>query len=154
MADRARAELQLTPAKRLNEVYRTVENRPLMTRDELDKLYETEINAARGDDAMSHLQRALVRQHRSVFFKRFFYGSRGSGKSTEMSRLLQSVSTLYRGVRVGVTDELNPASFEPHEVILAIALCLARDMQRVVEETQAQKDIAAETLWAIQEWFV
>lgn len=154
MADRGRGQLQLTPAKRLNEIYRTVENRPLMTTQELEVFYEKKINEARGDDATSDLKRGLKRQHRLSFFKRFFYGSRGSGKSTEMSCMLQGLEEIYRGVRLDITKELNATAFEPHEIVLALALCLTREMNQVVEETNSQQDLDPEVLYAVQEWFI
>ena len=55
-------------------------------------------------------------------------GHPGVGKFTELTRLVDRVSTRFRAIRFQVTKELDPGSFKPFDVLLLM-------MIRVVEES-------------------
>ena len=151
MANRREPKLETNPATRLDDVYRTMFALPLKTEAELQNLYEPSINEARGADLTELVARGLRRQHGGAWYKLFLYGSRGSGKSTEMSRLLDKVETQYKGVRIDVRQELNPTAFQPHEILLAIAIAIVRETKAAIGDTEAEFD--PQILYAVEDWF-
>lgn len=153
MASRRIRHLQIEPAQRLSDVYRTMSPQPLRTAAELEHLYEPSINQARGADLAESIALELNRQHGSDWYKLFFYGSRGSGKSTEMSRLLQKVEDNFRGVRIDVRQELNPVEFQPHEILITIALAFVKATADLIQETNGQVDLDPMAFYKIESWF-
>lgn len=73
--------LQNTPAQTLQEVYLTLRPDPLTTEAELAAFYRPEINEVRGGDKVQRLALGLKRAHGNNYFKAFFMGHQGVGKS-------------------------------------------------------------------------
>lgn len=52
---------QLTPAKTLDEVFKTLSPQPLMRNDEFKAFYRPEMNRVRGEDVISEMAHQLRR---------------------------------------------------------------------------------------------
>ncbi|MCW3096024.1 MAG: hypothetical protein JWL77_1642, partial [Chthonomonadaceae bacterium] len=84
--------LQYTPATNLDDIYKTLVLAPLLTKEELAAFYRDEMNQVRGGDRIGHMRRGLNQAYSSSFYKTFFIGHPGVGKSTEMTRLEYKVA--------------------------------------------------------------
>ncbi len=140
--------LQMQPAQTLAEVYRTMATRPLVTEQERQAFYR-DMNAVRGGDKIAHIKRDLEREHGISYFKGFFMGHSGVGKSTEIKRLEGMVESKFRILRIHATDDLNGADFRPFDVLFVIILRLTEALSRL----EAQDKIPAELLDALYQWF-
>ncbi|MBV9759164.1 MAG: hypothetical protein JO340_01255 [Acidobacteriaceae bacterium] len=119
--------LQDGPASTLDELYLTLSPEPLISKEEFDRFYRSEINKVRGEDTVVQLSRKLQRSYGAAPFKTFVMGHSGVGKSTELSRLLLRVADQHCGVRLSVARELNPASFQIFDVLLLMIIRLAEE---------------------------
>ena len=57
------------PATTLDEVYKTLSPEPLMTPEEIEAFYKSELNVLRGQDLIRLLQLRLNRAHGGHFYK-------------------------------------------------------------------------------------
>lgn len=122
--------LQLTPAESIDDVYKTLANQPLSTPEEMAAFWY-DLGSVRGGRNIERVRRDLLRTlDGSTPFKGFLMGHPGSGKSTEISRMLaaEDVRSRVKPVRFSVEQELDPASFEPVEVLELM-------LMRLIEET-------------------
>jgi hypothetical protein len=146
--------LQTTPAQTLEEVYRTLQPSPLVSKTELDAFYRDEINAVRGGDRMKRMQVGLQQAHRDqLFFKAFFMGHQGVGKSTELSRLLEQVQGQFCAIRFSALSTLNPTSFQPLDVVLAMMADVAEQTSLPIDQGGAGQQPPEARLREIWEWF-
>jgi|SRR5271166_6165131 len=126
-------EQQLTllrPAKTLAEIAQTVRDEPLLTQAELDAFYCDEIRPFRGADRMAELRTRLeIDLAANRYFRAFFLGHPGVGKTTELAKLLLQMRGI-RPLRISVTSELNPASFRSYDLLLLILLRLVQAIQQ------------------------
>ncbi len=120
-----RKRLQLTPARTLDELYGTISPEPLVTPDEINAFYRNELNALRREDQVERLKRRLDHVG-DGFFHGFLVGQNGSGKSTEISRFLNRIEDRYLSLRIFVSRELNPSTFQPFDVLLLLIFKLAK----------------------------
>ena len=140
--------LQTEAARNLDEVYRTMAMRPLVTQRELAAFYR-DMNPVRGGDKIAHIKRNLERAHSVSHFKGFFMGHSGVGKSTEINRLTGFIADRFRVVRLNALEDLNPADFRPFDVLFVLILNL---MQAIHTANMGDK-IAPELLNDLYNWF-
>jgi hypothetical protein len=145
---------QLTPATSLDTVYQTLTPDPLTTKAELNAFYRSEINEVRGGDKMVRMQLGLERAYtNSSYFKAFFMGHRGCGKSTELSRLIDRVQGKFCPIRFSAMSTLNPSNFRPLDVVLMMMADVAEYTSRPIEDGGAGEPPPEARLREIWEWF-
>ncbi|MEM6448598.1 MAG: hypothetical protein AAF704_18830, partial [Cyanobacteria bacterium P01_D01_bin.123] len=110
--------MQTTQATSLDDVYKILSPKPLQTPEELELLYETQINQARGGDKTSRLKLGLIRAHdTTVPYKACVMGHQGVGKSTELNRLVKDIEDKFRAIRFSAIESLDPGNFQPLDVL-------------------------------------
>ena len=145
---------KITPAQSLEEVYRTLQPSPLETPAQLKAFYKEEMNAVRGGDKMKRLEIGLNRAHKDRnYFKAFFMGHQGVGKSTELSRLIERVKDNFYTIRFSALSTLDPSNFRPLDVVLMMMVDVAEQTAKPVKEGGANKKPPQERLQEILEWF-
>ena len=120
--------IQLEPATTLDDVYKTMSPEPLMTPPEIQAFYRGGLKEVRGGDKVGAMALGLDRSWGRASTRRSSWAIPGVGKSTELTRLVERVSTRFRAIRFQVTKRTRPGSFKPFDVLLLM-------MIRVVEET-------------------
>ena len=145
---------KITPAQSLEEVYRTLQPSPLETPAQLKAFYKEEMNAVRGGDKMKRLEIGLNRAHKDRnYFKAFFMGHQGVGKSTELSRLIERVKYKFYTIRFSALSTLDPSNFRPLDVVLMMMVDVAEQTAKSKEEGGADKKPPQERLQEILDWF-
>lgn len=145
--------LQITPAQSLEEVYRTLQPSPLETPEQLKAFYKEEMNAVRGGDKMKRLEMGLNRAYKDTnYFKAFFMGHQGVGKSTELSRLIESVKGKFSPIRFSALNTLDPSNFRPLDVVLMMMVDVVEQTAKPLEEGGANKRPPQARLQEIWEW--
>ncbi|GAB4468190.1 MAG: hypothetical protein OHK0037_25530 [Elainellaceae cyanobacterium] len=146
--------LQNTPARSLPEVYRTLQQAPLETPEELKAFYREELNEVRGGDKMQRIQMRLRRAYSDgIPFKACVMGHRGVGKSTEISRLLERVKGQFRAIRFSAMTALDPGNFRALDVLLLMMAEVTEQTNRPVEQGGAGKRPSEQRLQEIWDWF-
>ena len=146
--------LQITPAKSLEEVYRTLQPEPLVTPEQLAAFYRNEMNEVRGGDKMERIKLGLTRAHSyRTYFKASFMGHRGVGKSTELSRLTDKVKDKFHTIRFSAVTTLDPGNFRPLDVVLMMMADVAERTAKPVKEGGAGKRPPEARLKEIWDWF-
>jgi hypothetical protein len=99
------------PADRLDQIYLTLRPEPLIEPDEFKAFYRQQVNAVRGEDTVGRLSAKLHQAYGAIPFKAFVMGHPGVGKSTEISRLLSRVNSLFTGVRLSIANATQSSQF-------------------------------------------
>ena len=84
------------------------------------EFYSDSLNSCRANHLQRRIQDDLIESVEfGFFFKGVLYGNRGSGKSTEVNRLLDvdEIKKRFIVVRLDALDELNPQTFSVVEVL-------------------------------------
>ncbi|NJN21884.1 MAG: hypothetical protein HC812_12775 [Leptolyngbya sp. RL_3_1] len=140
--------MQITRATSLAEVYRTLRPYPLSTPEEIAAFYRDEINATRGGDKMKRLRLRLSRAAEDGLpFKACLMGHSGVGKSTELSRLQETIKDQFRVIRFSANNDLDPGSFRPLDVVLVMMMEVATQTARLVAPPPEAR------LQEIKDWF-
>ncbi|HLK60981.1 MAG TPA: hypothetical protein VKU00_30735 [Chthonomonadaceae bacterium] len=140
--------LHLQPARTLAEVYHTMVLRPLETPAELNAFYRN-MDTVRGGDKIEQIRRGLLRAHSVSYFKGFFMGHSGVGKSTEINRLTGKVADKFRPIRFKVLDDLNGTDFRPFDVLFVIIY----DLMTQIHELGKSDSIPEGLLNELYTWF-
>ncbi len=140
--------LQTQAARNLEEVYRTMAMRPLVTEQERMAFYR-DMNPVRGGDKIAHIKRDLERAHSVSHFKGFFMGHSGVGKSTEINRLVGMVDSRFRIIRFNALEDLNAADFRPFDVLFVIVL----NLMQALHAMGVGDAISQELLREFYNWF-
>jgi hypothetical protein len=151
--DRNSGLIQFEPATSLEDVYKTMSTGPLLTPREIQAFYRGGINKVRGGDKVGNLARGLERSWHASFFKAFLAGHPGVGKSTEMTRLVEMVNHRFRAIRFQVTEDLDPGSFKPFDVLLLMMTRIVEETAKPVSEGGAGQNPAESLLQEIYDWF-
>ena len=118
---------QLSPAKTLQEISRTLTPDPLESKEELKAFYKEEIQQLRQVDRMGEIRIGLEDALASgQKYKAFVMGHPGVGKTTEIFRLLQKMEPQLQPLRISITEELNPGTLRYYDILLLILLRLVR----------------------------
>ncbi len=120
----------------LEAIQRAFNPAPLETREEIEEFYVEDLNATRGDDKVGRLALGLSRATSQKPYKAFVMGHAGVGISTELSRLTlhSKIEGRFRTLRFSANRDLDPVNFKPFDVVLIIALRLAEETAKPVEE--------------------
>ena len=145
--------IQLEPATRLDDVYKTVSPEPLMTPPEIAAFYRGRLNEVRGGDQVGDLAMGLDDSWGAGFYKGFLMGHPGVGKSTELTRLVERVSSRFRAIRFQVTKELDPGSFKPFDVLLLMMIRVVEETGKPVSDGGAGRAPSDALLREVQTWF-
>ncbi len=142
-----------TPAQSIAEVYLTLRSDPLTTEAELKAFYRQEINAVRGGDKVRRLEQGLKRAYGVTYFKSFFMGHQGVGKSTELSRLAVGITEKFRIIRFSAIDNLDPRNFKSLDIILTMMADVAEQTSLPTAEGGAGTAPPEARLREIWDWF-
>ncbi len=97
-----------------------------LTAEEME-FYAESLNERRGKSVLRRLKDDLLESASfGFFFKGVIYGNRGTGKSTEINRLLDSpeVSHRFLSIRLDALQDLNPQTFSVADVLLLMCINL------------------------------
>ena len=145
--------MPLIKAQRVEDIYKAFDPAPLSQPAEITEFYVHELNNTRGSDKIRVLALGLKRQYQRAFYKAFVMGHAGVGISTELSRLQNLVSTQFRTLRLSANTDLDPVNFKPFDVILRIALGLAEETAKPVNEGGAGSPLPEELTRELLDWF-
>jgi hypothetical protein len=145
--------MPLIKATRIEDVYRAFDPSPLDTPDELQTFYVDELNRIRGSDRIETLALGLRRQHGRGFYKAFVMGHSGVGISTELTRLQTRVSDRFRVLRLSATLDFDRVNFKVFDIPLRIALGLADETAKSVQDGGAGSEVPDELIRRILQWF-
>jgi hypothetical protein len=145
---------QVTPAQSLADAYKTLQPDPLISADELKAFYREELNTVRGGDKVARLAQGLDRAYTSQsYFKAFFMGHQGVGKSTELSRLEAKVASNFQTIRFSAVNNLDARNFKSLDIILTMMVDVAERTRRPIKEGGAGRSIPEQRLREIRDWF-
>lgn len=140
-------------ATSLEEVYRTLDPKPLETKEEFKAFYKLDLNKVRGGDKVQRLKLGLGRAHGGAHYKALFTGHQGVGKSTELSRLTQEIHEQYQVIRFSALSDLDPVNFKPLDVLLLMMAEVAERTALPREKGGAGQKIPEQSLREILDWF-
>ena len=140
-------------ATSLDRFYDALDPRPLTTHAGLEAFYYKELNTVRGEDSVPRLQMGLTRAFGGRFFRAFFAGHSGCGKTTELTRLAESVSEKYRVVRFSAKDEMHPASAKPFDVLILMMIRLGEAIAKPEAEGGLAWEPDDDLSRRVMDWF-
>jgi len=140
-------------ASTLRAALKTLSPRPLVTESELAAFYSDGPNQVRGDDKIARIKLGLSVADGDNPYKVFLIGHSGSGKSTELSRLVKDTYTQYRYIRFDIREELDPVNFKPFDVLLLMMIRLAEQCAALPSEGGAGQQPSDKLLKRIWDWF-
>ena len=143
---------RLSKATSLEEFYLTLSPEPLTGESEMKAYYVSEIQDLRRKDNIALMRLNLNRRLRGRRYKALLMGHRGCGKSTELTRLADSLDD-YSVLRLDMRDELDPENFQPFDVLLVLLLTLLERTACPKEKGGAGKQPGEESLRKIWDWF-
>jgi hypothetical protein len=143
----------LEPAQTLEDVHRTLPPQPLLTPAEMHAFYRGDINNLRGGDKVADLAMGLEDSRGATFYKACLAGHPGVGKSTELTRLVETVSGRFRAIRFRVVEELDPINFKPFDILFLMMMRVVEETARPVNEGGAGKPLSESLLREIIDWF-
>ena len=122
---------RLEPAITLAEIAQTLQDEPLITAQEIKAFYCKDVQPLRGIDRMGQMRLGMedaLSAHK--YFRAFFLGHPGVGKTTELGNLLLNMASEFRPLRISVLSELNPGTFRFYDLLLLILLRLVQAVQQ------------------------
>lgn len=125
--------MALTKADTLRKALKTLNPNPLLTKEELDAFYSDSVNTLRGDDKIKHIELGLDGADRRNPFQVFLVGHSGTGKSTEVTRLVELTKDRYRFIRFDANRDVNPILFQPFDILLLMMILLIEETEKVVD---------------------
>lgn len=126
--------MRLKHAENLLELRNTLLAGHLADANQIRNFYRKELQELRGIDFVARFIRDLREDSTAAgrrWFHRFVSGHPGVGKSTELSRLEQGVTNDFEIIRLNAQQELNPARFDPRDLIVVL-------MKAAIERTKEQ----------------
>ena len=144
----------VTLARTLDDVYLTLSPEPLLRPEEMRQWYR-DLNAVRGGGATRRMALGFQRVKKSggLPYKAFLMGHSGSGKSTEITRLLQQVGDRFQPLRFSAVQELDPVSFRPFDVLLLTMIRVVEATALPEEQGGAGQRLPDTRLRELREWF-
>lgn len=137
----------------LDDVYKTLDPRPLVGLEELRAFYRDELNQVRGGDRTRRLKLGLDRAFGRSFYKGILMGHAGVGKSTELSRLIHQVEDKFQVIRFSVCSDLDALNFAPLDVVLFMMAEIIDRTIRSQAEGKIERNLSETRLRWIWNWF-
>lgn len=145
--------MELKPAAQLEDIHKVVSPLPLQTQEELNAFYRPELNQIRGGDRIKRLQLHLSRAWKSTYSKLYFMGHLGSGKTTELNRLVSQIQNQYRVIYISIVANLDPANFQPLDLVLIMMVRVVEMTTQSSQEGGIGQTLSAKRLQEIIDWF-
>ncbi len=144
----------VTLARTLDDVYLTLSPEPLTQPEEMRRWYR-DLNPVRGGGATRRMALGFERVRKSggLPYKAFLMGHSGSGKSTEITRLLQEVGDHFQPLRFSAVQELDPVSFRPFDVLLLTMIRLVEATALAEDQGGAGQRLPEARLRELLKWF-
>ncbi len=144
----------ITVAQSLDDVYLTLSPQPLLTRDELRHWYR-DVNPVRGGGVRRRIALGLQRSLRPPQrpYKAFVMGHSGSGKSTEITCLIEGLGSHFQTLRCSAANELDPVEFRPFDVVLLSMIEIVERTTRPVVEGGLGRNLPKKRLEELLSWF-
>ncbi len=149
----ASALTQLVPATILGDIHKTLSPEPLLTSPEIRAFYQSGLNKVRGGDKVDSMALDLENSLGVSFYKAFLIGHPGVGKSTELTRLVEKMSGRFRAIRFRVTEDLDPGSFKPFDILLLMMVKVVEETRKPVNEGGARMSPSDGLLQTVVDWF-
>jgi hypothetical protein len=140
-------------AESLDDAYQVLSPKPLIEPEEFRAFYRNEINAVRGGQVVERLALGLKRAWGVLPYKALVMGHSGVGKSTELTRLANLLDNQYRVIRFSATEQLDPMSFQPFDVLLLMMIEVAERTAAPQAQGGAGQAPADAFLREIEDWF-
>ncbi len=141
------------PADNLNDVFKNFSPEPLTGHEEFDAFYRGAVNDVRGEDKVKRISLGLNRAFQGSRFKCLVAGHPGVGKSTELTKLAFGIEEKYEVIRFSVTNELDPVSFRPFDVLLLIMIETAEQTEKILKENKSKEKLSDNLLTDVLNWF-
>jgi len=117
----------MNKALTLRDIRRVCGLGPLLTAEELDKYWvDTDPARTPNSSLRNRVRRTLEDKNDARIL---VYGHGGSGKSTELAKLIQELGGDYFPVRFSIRDEMNPVAIQAEDVMLVLT-------ERLLAETE------------------
>jgi len=107
-----------------------------LTAEEM-QFYSDSLNRRRGNQLQRRMRDDLLNSaEQGFFFKGVLYGNRGTGKSTEINRMLEDpdVCRRFLVIRLDALDQLNPQTFSVADVLLLLGVSLIEGCQTACDQ--------------------
>jgi len=143
----------LKPAENLNDVFNNLSLEPLTGRAEFKAFYRGDVNDVRGEDKVKRISLGLKRAFQGARFKCLVAGHPGVGKSTELTKLAFGIEEKYEVIRFSVTNEFEPVSFRPFDVLLLIMIETAERTEKILTENKSKEKLSDNLLTDVLNWF-
>ncbi len=147
--------MQTRVATTLEDVYKTLSPKPLITPELLSAYYQESLNRARGGTKTERMARGLLRTHGATFYKAVLGGHSGVGKTTELAYLTEreEVAGKFQPLWFSALSDIDPGGFRPFDVVLVMMMKLVEETAKPVQEGGAGKRPSDSLLQAVQNWF-
>lgn len=138
------APIEIEPAATLRDITRNCdEDTPLRSNDPRWQ----DFRDARGDEAMTELEKSLLWRRPNQYVHAALISHRGAGKSTEIFRLLDRIQQDYFPVYLAATVEMDPFKIEAEDLLLNMAISIMKAME------ENQTPLPQDLLDRIYKWF-
>jgi hypothetical protein len=141
------------PAANLNDVFNNFSPEPLTGHEEFKAFYRGAVNDVRGEDKVKRISLGLERAFEGSRFKCLVAGHPGVGKSTELTKLAFGIEDKFKVIRFSVTNELDPVSFRPFDVLLLIMIETAERTAQILKDEKSPETLSESLLTDIWDWF-
>lgn len=140
-------------AETLDDAYKTLSPKPLADSEEFDAFYRDEINNVRGGQVVERMSLGLKRAFGTLPYKALLMGHAGVGKSTELTRLAVALEGKFRVIRLSASENLDPISFQPFDVLLLMVIEVAERTAQSRELGGAGRQPGDAFLKDVYDWF-
>jgi len=125
----------------------------LIEDDEFVAFYRDSLKTVRGRDLVEWLRLRLTRAHGGASYKALIMGHSGVGKTTEMTRLVRELGSSFHAIRFSSSEQLDPVSFQPFDVLLLMISEVIQKTSLPVGEGGAGKRPSGEVLRPVLDWY-
>ncbi len=143
----------LKRAETLDDAYKTLSPKPLADPEEFTAFYRDEINTVRGGQVVDRMSLGLKRAFGNLPYKALLMGHAGVGKSTELTRLTVALKDKFRVIRLSASENLDPISFQPFDVLLLMVIEVAERTAKAKELGGAGRQPDDSYLMGVYDWF-
>jgi len=145
--------VKLQKAATLADIYNTVSPEPLLTEQELEAFYGSEIIELRGSAVISRIKTRLLHSNVERPFKGYFMGHSGVGKSSALTRLKYDIKDRFQTIRFSAVECLDFVNFKAFDVLLLTITTLVEQCAKPIKEGGTGKKIANNLVRPLWDWF-